>query len=245
MLTALGKIINAQRRLHPPASWKTHRPRARCSGSARSKAPTKAFRRPARRTQRLQGQFPLRRAPEAVHPRPRLAVRRPLGQCTTQTVSAAWRNHGRNGGQDADDTAFLQTPRRQRRKPDPPHDRGVPAHGRDPFPDPRRRARRQERRTASCPSSRPPAPDDDGLVARSIKPGFFWRERTIRPEDIVARRWTAAAPRPPTPPPPTPRRCSSRRDAACPSILTAVLTHPAPHVRSTRPVRSPQPPVFP
>ena len=33
--------------------------------------------------------------------------------------------------------------------------------------------------------------DDDGLVARSLKPGFFWRERTIRPEEIIARRWKA------------------------------------------------------
>ena len=35
--------------------------------------------------------------------------------------------------------------------------------------------------------------DDDGLVARSLRPGFFWRERAIRPEEIVARRWTAPA----------------------------------------------------
>ena len=37
------------------------------------------------------------------------------------------------------------------------------------------------------------APEDDGLVARSVKPGFVWRERPIRPEEIVARRWKPAA----------------------------------------------------
>ena len=36
--------------------------------------------------------------------------------------------------------------------------------------------------------------DDDGLVARSVKPGFTWRERAIRPEEVVARRWKPAAP---------------------------------------------------
>ena len=42
--------------------------------------------------------------------------------------------------------------------------------------------------------------NDDNLVARSVKPGFFWRDRTIRPEEIVARRWKAPepAPAPPT-----------------------------------------------
>lgn len=53
-------------------------------------------------------------------------------------------------------------------------------------------------------------PEDDGLVARSVKPGFSWRERAIRPEEIIARRWKPApppdAPTPPATPlaPPTP-----------------------------------------
>ncbi len=34
---------------------------------------------------------------------------------------------------------------------------------------------------------------EDGLVARSVRPGFFWRERPIRAEEIVARRWKAPA----------------------------------------------------
>jgi hypothetical protein len=34
---------------------------------------------------------------------------------------------------------------------------------------------------------------DDGLVQRSIRPGFFWRDRLIRPEEVVVRRWTAPA----------------------------------------------------
>lgn len=43
--------------------------------------------------------------------------------------------------------------------------------------------------------------EDDGLVARSIKPGFSWRERAIRPEEIIARRWKPAPP-PDAPTPP-------------------------------------------
>ncbi len=35
--------------------------------------------------------------------------------------------------------------------------------------------------------------DEDGLVARSMRPGFFWRERPIRAEEIIARRWKAPA----------------------------------------------------
>ena len=34
-------------------------------------------------------------------------------------------------------------------------------------------------------------PGDDGLVHRSVKPGFLWRDRLIRPEEVVVRRWTA------------------------------------------------------
>lgn len=44
-------------------------------------------------------------------------------------------------------------------------------------------------------------PDNDATIARSIKPGFFWRERTVRPEDVVVRRWTAPGTPAPTPPP--------------------------------------------
>ena len=33
--------------------------------------------------------------------------------------------------------------------------------------------------------------EDDGLVVRSIRPGFVWRDRPVRPEEIVARRWKA------------------------------------------------------
>lgn len=40
---------------------------------------------------------------------------------------------------------------------------------------------------------------EDNQVARSIKPGFSWRERIIRPEEIVARRWKAPAEAPPSP----------------------------------------------
>ncbi len=37
------------------------------------------------------------------------------------------------------------------------------------------------------------SPDDDATVARSVKPGFSWHERTVRPEDVVVRRWTNPA----------------------------------------------------
>ena len=43
-------------------------------------------------------------------------------------------------------------------------------------------------------------PEDDNLVARSVKPGFTWRERAIRPEEIVARRWKPATPPDAAPP---------------------------------------------
>ena len=34
-----------------------------------------------------------------------------------------------------------------------------------------------------------PTPEDDNTVARSIKPGFFWKERMLRAEDVVIYRW--------------------------------------------------------
>ena len=40
-------------------------------------------------------------------------------------------------------------------------------------------------------------PGGDALVVRSIKPGFSWHERIIRPEDVVVSRWNPLAP-PPT-----------------------------------------------
>ena len=49
-----------------------------------------------------------------------------------------------------------------------------------------------------------PTPDDDALVARSVKPGFSWRERPIRPEEIIARRWKPAASPDPASPAPAP-----------------------------------------
>ena len=46
-------------------------------------------------------------------------------------------------------------------------------------------------RTVAFEAAKSPA--DDALVARSVKPGFTWRERVIRPEDVVVRRWTPPA----------------------------------------------------
>jgi molecular chaperone GrpE (heat shock protein) len=33
------------------------------------------------------------------------------------------------------------------------------------------------------------SPDDDLTVAASLKPGFLWRERTIRAEEVVVKKW--------------------------------------------------------
>ena len=32
-------------------------------------------------------------------------------------------------------------------------------------------------------------PEEDGTVTASLKPGFLWRERTIRPEEVVVKKW--------------------------------------------------------
>lgn len=37
------------------------------------------------------------------------------------------------------------------------------------------------------------SPADDSLVERSVRPGFFWHERMVRPEDVIVRRWTPPA----------------------------------------------------
>lgn len=36
-------------------------------------------------------------------------------------------------------------------------------------------------------------PADDSLVEHSVRPGFFWHDRTVRAEDVVIRRWTPPA----------------------------------------------------
>ncbi len=33
-------------------------------------------------------------------------------------------------------------------------------------------------------------PEDDGMIARSVKPGFQWRGRSVRPEEVVVKRWS-------------------------------------------------------
>ena len=32
--------------------------------------------------------------------------------------------------------------------------------------------------------------EEDGMIARSVKPGFQWRERVVRPEQVVMKKWT-------------------------------------------------------
>ena len=52
-----------------------------------------------------------------------------------------------------------------------------------------------DKRTHRIVSFEPAASEaEDGQVARSTKPGFSWRERIIRPEEIVARRWKVPTP---------------------------------------------------
>ncbi len=31
--------------------------------------------------------------------------------------------------------------------------------------------------------------EEDGMVAQSVKPGFKWKERLIRPEEVIVKRW--------------------------------------------------------
>ncbi|MBS0656683.1 MAG: nucleotide exchange factor GrpE [Verrucomicrobia bacterium] len=52
---------------------------------------------------------------------------------------------------------------------------------------------RQRHRTMSTEPAA--TEEEDGTVARSLRRGFLWRERVIRPEEVVARKWT-----PPKPP---------------------------------------------
>jgi hypothetical protein len=33
------------------------------------------------------------------------------------------------------------------------------------------------------------SPDEDLTVSASVKPGFFWRERTVRPEEVIIKKW--------------------------------------------------------
>jgi len=33
------------------------------------------------------------------------------------------------------------------------------------------------------------SPEEDFAIASSVKPGFIWRERTFRPEEVIVKRW--------------------------------------------------------
>ena len=48
-----------------------------------------------------------------------------------------------------------------------------------------------------------PTPEDDNTVARSIKPGFLWKERMLRAEDVVIYRWHKPSEPLQAPPPPS------------------------------------------
>ncbi|HEX4085705.1 MAG TPA: nucleotide exchange factor GrpE [Chthoniobacteraceae bacterium] len=39
-------------------------------------------------------------------------------------------------------------------------------------------------------------PGDDQTIAASLKPGFLWRERTFRPEEVAVRKWRPENPAP-------------------------------------------------
>jgi hypothetical protein len=47
-----------------------------------------------------------------------------------------------------------------------------------------------------------PTPEDDNTVARSLKPGFFWKDRMLRPEDVITYRWRTPGDAPQQTPPP-------------------------------------------
>ncbi len=32
-------------------------------------------------------------------------------------------------------------------------------------------------------------PEEDGEIVRSVKPGFAWRDRVVRPEEVVVKKW--------------------------------------------------------
>ena len=32
-------------------------------------------------------------------------------------------------------------------------------------------------------------PGEDLTVSASVKPGFLWRERTVRPEEVIIKKW--------------------------------------------------------
>jgi molecular chaperone GrpE (heat shock protein) len=56
--------------------------------------------------------------------------------------------------------------------------------------------------------------DDDAQVVRSLKPGFTWRERMIRPEEVVVYRWTGEPP--PAPAVPEEKNTSDHQPAPQP-----------------------------
>lgn len=53
---------------------------------------------------------------------------------------------------------------------------------------------RHRHRTLSTEAA--PSSEDDAKVARSLRQGFLWRERVIRPEEVVALKWTEPKPPP-------------------------------------------------
>lgn len=33
------------------------------------------------------------------------------------------------------------------------------------------------------------SPEEDGEIVRSVKPGFAWRDRVVRPEEVIVKKW--------------------------------------------------------
>jgi molecular chaperone GrpE len=44
-------------------------------------------------------------------------------------------------------------------------------------------------------------PDEDNVVVRTLKRGFLWQERILRPEEVVIKKWRSNESAAPTPPP--------------------------------------------
>ena len=66
---------------------------------------------------------------------------------------------------------------------------------------------------------------ENATVARSLRCGFTWRERVLRPEQVVIRRWTP----PPAPPPPPLEPIPAAAEASSPDAVPLAPSPVAPH----------------
>lgn len=67
----------------------------------------------------------------------------------------------------------------------------------------------------------------DGRVARSMRPGFLWRGRAVRSEEIVARRWTELPPAAPV-----------SAESSAPTLAPVLANRPTPDTLAPAPVET-------